>query len=149
MLFLLRVALGLLSLLAACRSTAPTSQSSPTTPLASLRNTRWVLQTLNGQPAPTPTQGEVYLLLRANELNTEGNAGCNRFRGSFELPADGQLRFGPLLSTKMACPALATETSFLNALANTRTYQISGDTLRLFAEAATQPEAVLHAVYLR
>jgi heat shock protein HslJ len=116
--------------------------------MASLRNTRWVLQTLGGQPAPVPTNGEVYLLLRNNELSAEGHAGCNRFRGPFELPADGQLRFGPLLSTKMACPDLATETRFLSALASTRSYQISGDTLRLLAEAATQPVAVLHAVYL-
>lgn len=146
---LLRIALGLLPLLAACQSFSPASQPPSATPPAPLRNTRWVLQTLNGQPAPAPTSGEVYLLLRLNELNAEGYAGCNRFRGSFELPAAGQLRFGPLLSTKMACPALPTETGFMSALTNTRTYQISGDTLRLFAEAATQPAAVLHAVYLR
>ncbi|UOQ67846.1 META domain-containing protein [Hymenobacter volaticus] len=147
MLYMPRIVLGLpLLLLAACQSTSPASQ--PTTPLASLRNTRWVLRTLEGQPAPVPTDGEVYLLLRANELNVEGNGGCNRFRGTFELPADGQLRFGPLASTKMACPALATEAGFMNALTNTRTYKISGDTLRLFTEAATQPAAVLHAVYL-
>lgn len=145
MLRISRIVFGLL-LFTGCQSTSPASQ--PTTPLASLRNTRWVLRTLNDQPAPVPADGEVYLLLRASELNVEGNGGCNRFRGTFELPADGQLRFGPLLSTKMACPALATEASFMNALTNTRTYQISGDTLRLFAEAATQPAAVLHAVYL-
>ncbi|WP_277227152.1 META domain-containing protein [Hymenobacter sp. YC55] len=147
MLNLHRIALGLpLLLLTACQSTSPASQ--PITPLASLRNTRWVLRTLQGQPVPVPTNGEAYLLLRTNELNAEGNGGCNRFRGTFELPADGQLRFGPLLSTKMACPDLSTETGFMNALTNTRTYQISGDTLRLFTEAATQPAAVLHAVYL-
>lgn len=147
MLYLPRIVLGsFLLLFAACQSTSPASQ--PTTPLASLRNTRWVLRTLDGQPVPVLADGEAYLLLRNNELNAEGNGGCNRFRGTFELPADGQLRFGPLLSTKMACPALATETSFMSALSKTRTYQISGDTLRLFAEAATQPVAVLHAVYL-
>jgi len=116
--------------------------------MASLRNTRWVLRMLNSQPVAVPTNGEAYVLLRSDALTAEGNAGCNRFRGSFELPADGQLRFGPLLSTKMACPDLQTESGFMSALNSVRTYQISGDTLRLFGEAATQPAAVLHAVYL-
>ncbi|UOG76683.1 META domain-containing protein [Hymenobacter tibetensis] len=141
-------------LLASCQTTPPSTTTSPivsvpsTTPAAPLRNTRWVLRTMNNQPVATPTNGEPYLLLRNEEQNAEGNGGCNRFRGSFELPADGQLRFGPLLSTKMACPDLSTESAFLDVLSKTRTYQISGDTLRLFQETATQPSAVLHAVYL-
>jgi heat shock protein HslJ len=120
----------------------------PTTPNASLRNTRWVLRMVNNQPVAVPANGEAYLLLRNNEQQAEGNGGCNRFRGSFEQAADGQLKFGPLMSTKMACPDLATETGFMSALTAARTYQISGDTLRLFGEAAPQPLAVLHAVYL-
>ena len=52
----------------------------------------------------------------------------------------------------MACASpdgTTTETSFMRALESTRTYRISGDTLRLFGEANTTPAAVLHAVYLR
>ena len=155
MLFSFRNALGLLPLLlAACQTTAPATQETatvqaPTTPAAPLRNTRWVLRTLNSQPVAVPGNGEAYLLLRTNEQQAEGNGGCNRFRGSFEQPADGQLKFGPLLSTKMACPDLQTESGFMSALQAARTYQISGDTLRLFGEATAQPSAVFHAVYLR
>lgn len=118
-----------------------------------MRNTRWVLRQLAGQPVPPPTNAEPYVLLRQNEPNAEGNGSCNRFRGTYALPADGQLRFGELLSTKMACANTegnSTETSFLRALENTRTYRIGGDTLRLFGEASgSTPVAVLHAVYLR
>ncbi|MCB2379131.1 META domain-containing protein [Hymenobacter sp. BT635] len=153
-------AIGTLSvaLLAGCQTTAPTAPTAPaasqaiTTPLAELRNTRWVLRQLNGLPVATPAAGEAYLLLRNEELRAEGHGGCNRFRGTFELPAAGQLRFGALLSTRMACADAqgnSTETGFLSALTNTRTYQISGDTLRLYAEPATTPVALLHAVYLR
>lgn len=151
-----RNALSLLSLLltVACQTTAPATTEAvaveaPTTPAASLRNTRWVLRMLQRQPVAVPASGEAYLLLRSNEQQAEGNGGCNRFRGSFELPADGQLKFGPLMSTKMACPDLPTESGFMSALQSARTYQISGDTLRLFGETAGQPSAVFHAVYLR
>ncbi|HLK96755.1 MAG TPA: META domain-containing protein [Hymenobacter sp.] len=77
---------------------------------------------------------------------------CNRFRGSFALPVEGLLRFGGLASTRMACASPTdndTDNGFMRALAATRTYRISGDTLRLFGEAAAPPVAVLHAVYLR
>jgi heat shock protein HslJ len=140
-------------LLAACQTTAPATQETAvaettTTPMASLRNTRWVLRTLNSQPVAVPANGEAYLLLRNDEQQAEGNGGCNRFRGSFEQPTDGQLKFGPLMSTKMACPDLQTESGFISALQAARSYQISGDTLRLFGETTTQPSAVFHAVYL-
>ncbi|WP_082773860.1 META domain-containing protein [Hymenobacter sp. PAMC 26628] len=111
-----------------------------------MRNTRWVPRTLAGHPVAPPTDGEPYLLLRADSA-AEGNGACNRFRGPYTAPGPGQLTFGPLLSTRMACPALPTETAFLKALAQTRTYQISGDTLRLLG-ANQASLARLEAVYL-
>ncbi|AMJ66111.1 hypothetical protein AXW84_12225 [Hymenobacter sp. PAMC 26628] len=103
-------------------------------------------RTLAGHPVAPPTDGEPYLLLRADSA-AEGNGACNRFRGPYTAPGPGQLTFGPLLSTRMACPALPTETAFLKALAQTRTYQISGDTLRLLG-ANQASLARLEAVYL-
>lgn len=141
-----------------CQTAAPTTPTSPptsqtaTTPDAALRNTRWVLRQLTGQQVPPPTNSEPYVLLRQDEANAEGNGSCNRFRGTYESATDGQLRFGPLLSTRMACASpdgTTTETSFMRALESTRTYRISGDTLRLYADGSTTPAAVLHAVYLR
>jgi heat shock protein HslJ len=92
---------------------------------------------------------EVYLLLRHEGNTAEGHAGCNRFGGSVTVAAPDQLTFGPLRSTRMACPALATESSFLQALEATRRYRISGDTLRLYDASSPQPLARLEAVYLR
>ncbi|PJJ59674.1 META domain-containing protein [Hymenobacter chitinivorans] len=144
----------LISLLTGCRASAPAplSQAAEATiPTAELRNTRWVLRSLQNRAILTPTNGEAYLLLRNDEQRAEGNAGCNRFRGTFTGAQAGQLQFGPLLSTRMACLSEqdnATEKDFLAALAATRTYQISGDTLRLYSAEASQPQAVLHAVYL-
>ncbi|GAA3930066.1 META domain-containing protein [Hymenobacter algoricola] len=158
------VSLGLLlasGLTTACQTPAPATgatsrpvspTASATTPPAALRNTRWVLRTLGSQPVAAADAREPYLLLRATEQRAEGHGSCNRFTGPFELPAAGQLRLGPLLATRMACAdpgATVTEAGFMRALEAARTYQISGDTLRLYDEAAAQPTAVLHAVYLR
>ncbi|WP_369073819.1 META domain-containing protein [Hymenobacter lapidarius] len=64
---------------------------------------------------------------------TEGRAGCNRFSGPYSAPAVGQLRLGPLPTTRTACPDLATEAKFLRALNRTQQYRISGTTLSLYA----------------
>jgi|GEM_PF-1253698 len=134
-------------------STVPPPPTADTVvPTAELRNTRWVLRQLNGQAVPAPTNAEPYVLLRSTELSAEGNGSCNRFHGPFALRAEGLLRFGDLASTRMGCASPTdndTENGFMRALAATRTYRISGDTLRLFGEAAAPPVAVLHAVYLR
>ena len=118
-------------------------------PDASLRETRWVLRQVSGQPVPeaaSPGQ-EPYMFISAAGT-AEGQGGCNRFRAGLK-PAtdDGELQFAPLLSTRMACPAIKTENEFTRALAQSRTYRISGDTLRLF-DATNAPVARLEAVYL-
>jgi heat shock protein HslJ len=87
----------------------------------------------------------MYLQLSATETQAEGQAGCNRFRGTFKLPMEGKLQFGPLLTTKMACPEIALENRFLQVLSNTRSYRISSDTLRLYSETTVAPLAVFLA----
>ena len=51
--------------------------------------------------------------------------------GTYELEGT-QLNFGPLATTRMACPAMETETAFLKALAATTRYELSGNSLTLF-----------------
>ncbi|WP_400191345.1 META domain-containing protein [Hymenobacter sp. B81] len=129
-------------------ATAPAA-SEQTRPPAPLRNTRWVLNTLNGQPVIVPENGaEPYLLLRLDEPRAEGQAACNRFFGQFELPAEGHLRLGGLGATRRACPQLAQETAFLAALGQVTRYRIVADTLWLSPDSGT-PLLRLHAVYLR
>ncbi len=146
------------ALLASCQSrptqetaaTPPTAAPAPApqTPAAALRETRWVARQLVGQPVSVvPDTREPYLTLRADGT-AEGDGGCNRFRGSFVSEKPGELTFSPLMSTRMACPALQTENQLTRALGQARTYRISGDTLRLF-DATNAPVARLEAVYLR
>ncbi|RAK69586.1 META domain-containing protein [Hymenobacter edaphi] len=139
-------------LLSACQTAGPAklTGTGPTTPPASLRNTRWVLRQLGPDAVPPPTEGrEVDLQLRTDDTRVQGNAGCNRFSGTYEQPTPEQVRFSKLLTTRMACPALDTETRFLGALGQVSYFRIVGDTLRLYPgpPAETTPLLRLEAVY--
>lgn len=150
----LATGLGLFCL--GCQTTTPVVTSTPTTearppaPGAALFETRWVLRQVGTQAVTVPEGGqEPYLLLRRTGA-AEGQGSCNRFRTTAATDSTSHLIFIPVLSTRMACPALPTEQAFTQALAAAHSYRISGDTLRLYA--ATEPDATplarLEAVYL-
>ncbi|GAB2952157.1 hypothetical protein GCM10027048_16510 [Hymenobacter coalescens] len=136
----------------ACRSNGPgpAADRAAATPPASLRNTRWVLRQLEDAPIQlTENSRELDLLLESEGSRVRGNAGCNRYSGTFEQPTPEQLRFSKLLSTRMACPMLDTETRFLAVLGRISYFRISGDTLRLYAGPPAEAAALarLEAVY--
>ncbi|MCI1187277.1 META domain-containing protein [Hymenobacter sp. DH14] len=150
----MRFSFLMLALLAAgcntrpAQETAATPPPAPTTPDAPLRETRWVLRQLAGQPVSVPANTrEAYLTLRADGT-AEGNGSCNRFRGSFFSETESELKFSPLMSTRMSCPAIATENAFTTALGKANSYEISGDTLRVL-DASGAAVARLEAVYLK
>ncbi|WP_216689085.1 META domain-containing protein [Hymenobacter siberiensis] len=123
---------------------------SPTRPRRARRTTaRNALGSqLAGQPITVPADTrEPYLLLRADGT-AEDNGSCNRFRGSFFSENPSELKFTPLMSTRMTCPAIDTENAFTRALGQASTYRISGDTLRML-DATGAAVVRLEAVYLR
>jgi heat shock protein HslJ len=149
----MRFPLFLALLLAGCNSRPPqdaaaTSPSAQTTPDAPLRGTRWVLRQVTGKPVVVPANTrEAYLTLRADGT-AEGNGSCNRFRGSYSSETESELKFSPLMSTRMSCPAIAAENAFTGALNKANSYEISGDTLRVLDISGTTV-ARLEAVYLK
>ncbi|WP_077145439.1 META domain-containing protein [Sphingopyxis sp. KK2] len=68
-------------------------------PPAELAGTNWSFVSIGGVPvaADRPTS------LAFDGAKLSGNAGCNRFSGSYESKG-GTLTAGPLMATKMACP---------------------------------------------
>ena len=139
-----------------CQSTTPITTSSPTAasrpaaPGAALFETRWVLRQVGTQAVTVPEGGqEPYLLLRRTGA-AEGQGSCNRFRSTAATDSTSHLIFTPVMSTRMACPAMATEQAFTQALGAAHSYRISGDTLCLYAptEPDATPLARLEAVYL-
>ncbi len=138
-------ALGALALLACQKTPAPppADSGSPSTPEAgaplALVGHRWVLAKLGEREHPVGA-GDRPPTLSFEGDRAAGFAGCNRFSGSYTAGADS-LTFGPLLSTKMACPgADQVEAGYLAALAATRTYAATDRTLTLRGDGAIVAE---------
>lgn len=93
----------------------------------------WVLESLLGVPAGDTDYPEGLPMLEINAAGQSytGFTGCNRMMGSF-FWEPGTLRFGPVATTRMACPDLGDrEQEFLSALAACTTYAIGENRLRL------------------
>lgn len=105
---------------------------------ADLVGTRWVPTQLGGEPVVVPEdRKQPFLTLAEGEARAFGDAGCNRFSGSYEL--DGHaLSFGPLAMTKMACPDPNPETAFAEALNATRSWRVLGQMLELYDESGAR-----------
>ena len=103
-----------------------------------LENTYWKLLDVAGQPARVAEHtAEPHLLLQPAQKQAGGSTGCNSFGGPYQLSGDS-LRLGPLIATLRACvdPEInRQERSFLNALNETRAWQVTGDTLILTGAA--------------
>jgi heat shock protein HslJ len=74
----------------------------------------------------------ITMRLQRDSSRVTGYAGCNGFGGEFSTSGDS-LKFGALMSTKMACPGwpMDLETRYLAALADVVTYNATDSTLVL------------------
>jgi copper homeostasis protein (lipoprotein) len=99
--------------------------------LAGLENSRWRPVRIGDRYVTVSAQrGEPWIVLEPGTRRVTGSGGCNRISGSYET-GSGTLRFSPMISTKMACPSMDTETAFLRALNGTRRFRIQGRILEL------------------
>lgn len=93
----------------------------------------FMARTIEGEPVSE----EVRSSLRFEaEGRVFGNAGCNSFRGTYEIDGSS-ISFGPLAATKMMCPpdVMEQETAFLQALERVRSFGFDDDGfLQLAAE---------------
>lgn len=117
---------------------------------ASLTNTYWKLVEVAGQAARAANNvAEPHLLLHPTEQQADGSTGCNQFHGPYQQTGDS-LHIGPLASTLSACldPEMnGQEAAFLDALARTASFHVSGDTLTVFGESGLLARFV--AVYMK
>jgi len=125
-------AYGLAALLAAillaCSSTPPAA-----TPTANLSGTSWRLVQFTGGDGAirVPDDRSKYTIgFGANDvLNVRFD--CNRGRGSWKSSAPGNLEFGPLGLTRMACPTGSLHDQMLRQWPNVRSYVIKNGRLYL------------------
>lgn len=101
----------------------------------------WILETLEGEPAPLGAGGKpIELQLDAAGGRAGGFSGCNRYTGSFSSEGTSTygtpIRFGPMAGTLMACPdGEETERRYLQALGRVDAYRMEGDKLALLVGA--------------
>ena len=112
-------------------------------PNVSLTNTYFKALSLNGAKVEV-FEKEAYIRFDTKDAIT-GYLGCNSFFGSFTTQ-DKNISFENVGSTKMMCPNMKTEDAFVNALQNTKTYEIKGETLNFFDEKG-QKISTFEAVY--
>ena len=97
----------------------------------------WVAVSIAGQPAHEEVRSTINF---DDEGLAFGEAGCNTFRGAYELEGDG-ISFGPMASTRMFCedPRQEQEDRYLAALATVTRYEIAGGELRLLPADGGEP----------
>ncbi|MGH7528540.1 MAG: META domain-containing protein [Gemmatimonadales bacterium] len=130
------------ALASGCHSAQEDGATNPPAPLAdstrvSLAGPEWTLVELDGRPIePEAASRPPNLHFDAEAGRVTGFAGCNRLGGSYQAAASGDsLKFGPLVTTKMACePGMELETGFLAALEATRAYRVSERGLELLGD---------------
>ena len=106
----------------------------------------WQLREIAGKAVAAPAEGAQApsLVFERDGNRVSGFAGCNRFSGTCEFPADGQLRFSMMAATRMACPDMTLEDEFLRALGTADSYSTDGKVLKLL-RAKMAPLAVFEA----
>ncbi len=99
---------------------------------------RWELKEMNQQQVAKDKRPNFALLFTPGQQNrVSGIGGCNRLSGSFELSGTNGFKFGPIASTKMACPDMEQEAMFLKALAEINQWKIEKNELYLKVDGAT------------
>lgn len=111
-----------LALLGACE-TATVSDAKPMKD--QLTQNDWAAETIDGAAVINPGR----VTLSFGDGRVSGRGGCNLYSGPADV-GEGTLKFGPMISTKMAClenGLMQQEVAYLNALRDARTYAIGAD----------------------
>ncbi len=117
---------------AACaRSAEGGGEEEPALAARQATGVEWSLVELNGAPAPLGAGDRPATLTLGDSARASGFAGCNGIAGSYELAGES-LRFGPLVSTEMACDqGMELEQAYGAALEATRAMRVTKAGLEL------------------
>ena len=100
--------------------------------MGGLAGVDWTLTSYGPADAPAQLVENAPITINFSESGVGGRAGCNTYGGSFTFDND-TIRFSEMVRTMMACdgPTMEQEDAFLNALATTSTYEVSGSQLTI------------------
>ena len=101
-------------------------------PTTDLENTSWNLTAYFDGTALQRSPADAEVTLTFADGAAGGKSGCNRYQSAVTI-GDDTLRFGPTMSTKMACPppVMEVEQTYLRALEMVATWRIADSTLEL------------------
>lgn len=88
----------------------------------------WSLTELYGKKLPENSI-RPDMEINLNSLTVNGNGGCNTYRGSIVTYSGDKLKFGPIMSTKAACPDMEVEANFQQALDEVQRFELKGPNL--------------------
>ena len=109
----------------------PAASATTATPDAAALAGEWRIRTLNGAALPAEAAAKATLNFDTATNKVSGSAGCNRLMGTYATSGAG-ITFGPMATTRMACPPNSPEAGLLAALGSkTLTYQLSAEGLTL------------------
>ena len=92
---------------------------------------RWVLTEMKGVPVQlSGGRRDAYINFEAAEKRFTGNGGCNQVSGNYSLDKKN-IHFGEVISTKMSCPDIEFENTFLSTLNSIGHYEQRGNDLLL------------------
>jgi heat shock protein HslJ len=117
-------------LLAACTARPPLVAGRSTNPELVLNRTwQWVSTVTPAETIDVP-HPERYTILLQDDGNLQARFDCNRGGGNYTI-STGQLSFGPLRSTRMACPGNSLDTLFMGDLQQVVSFFIDNGRLYL------------------
>jgi heat shock protein HslJ len=103
----------------------------------SLSGSEWLLEDLGGSGVIDNAQAT---LIFAEAGRVAGNSSCNRFSGPVEVGGDS-IKFGPLASTRMACPeaVMNQEAKYLKALQAAERFEWKDPFLLVYCQGLDKP----------
>jgi heat shock protein HslJ len=86
---------------------------------------RWVVVEMKEVPVQqSGGRQDAYVEFFPSEKRFTGNGGCNRINGNYSMDKRSEMHFTDIVSTKMSCPDIAFETTFLATLADINRFEM-------------------------
>lgn len=118
-------------IVAACAVGVPSDPKSPSKdPQMVLGRTWQWVATITPAETIAVAAPERYTILLLADGKVQVRFDCNRGGGEYTI-ADGALSFGPLISTRMACPPDTQDALFMRDLSRVRSFFVESDQLNL------------------
>ncbi len=93
---------------------------------------RWVLIELKEVPVQQSGGArDAFVEFFPTDKRFSGNGGCNRINGTYTLEKRSNIKFSEVTSTKMSCPDIAFENTFLAALSEVNRFEILDNNMLL------------------